>query len=521
VAQALARRHADDDHPAPVERRETHISWVFLVGDRAYKLKKPLVLDFVDYGTAQRRRDMCRAEVRLNARLAPDIYLGVRSIRPRAGGGVDVDDDADAPGALDFLVEMRRYDEEQTLRAAVTRGGPAAADLAELGRVLAAFHHDSAEQIDPHGRARVLALIERNLGELAALPAGADTLDRLRTVGRFLRAWASARADLLDERAAAGRVREVHGDLRAEHVVLRPALAVVDCVEFDPGLRTLDVADDLAFLAMDLTRLGADDRVAQVTQAYREAGGDYGDERLLWFYAVHRALVRAKVALIRAGQEGDRDEARRRAVRGAALVALAGRLSWRARGPLVLVVCGAPASGKSRLAAELAGDGDLPVLSSDVVRKELAGLGPQDRAPESAYTPEFTDRTYDELAARAVQALAASPTVVVDATFGRRRDRDALRRRVGDSAEVVFAECLVPPSVLGERARRRERDPARVSDATEAVAQRLLKAWQPLHDVAPRSHLPVRTDRPVKAAAGDVLALLDERLSGGSTTQPS
>jgi uncharacterized protein len=513
VAQALARRHADHGHPAPVERRETHISQVFLVGDRAYKLKKPLVLDFVDYGTAQRRRDMCLAEVRLNARLAPDIYLGVRAVRPRADGGVNVDDDTDAPGALDFLVEMRRYDEEQTLRAAVARRGVAAGELAQLGRVLAAFHRDSPERIDPHGRARVLALIERNLGELAALPAGADTLDRLRTAGRFLRAWISARAGLLDARAAAGRVREVHGDLRAEHVVLRPALSVVDCVEFDPGLRTLDVADDLAFLAMDLARLGADERVAQVTQAYREAGGDYGDERLLWFYAVHRALVRAKVALIRAGQEGDPEESRSRAARGAELVALAGRLSWRARGPLVLVVCGAPASGKSRLAASLAADDDLPVLSSDVVRKELAGLAPQDRAPESAYTPEFTDRTYDELAARAVRALAASPAVVVDATFGRRRDRDALRRRVGETAEVVFAESLVPAAVLAERARRRERDPARVSDATAVIAQRLLEAREPLDDVAPRAHLPVRADRPVDAVAGDVRALLDERLA--------
>ena len=234
MAQALARRHADGQ-PAPVELRETHISRVFLVGDRAYKLKKPLVLDFVDYGTPERRQEMCLAEVRLNARLAPDLYLGVRSVRPQLGGGVAVHDDADEPGALDYLVEMRRYDEDETLAAAVRRGDVSPGDLADLGRLLEEFHRDSRVDAAASGRISVLALVERNLSELAALPAGADTRDRLRTVGRFLRAWVSARGDLLDDRAAAGRVREVHGDLRAEHVILRPALRVVDCVELDPA----------------------------------------------------------------------------------------------------------------------------------------------------------------------------------------------------------------------------------------------------------------------------------------------
>lgn len=513
LACALARRHAGAGGSADVQTRQTHISWAFLVGDRAYKLKKPIVLDFVDYGTAERRREMCLAEVRLNARLAPDIYLGVRSVRAGAGGELELGDTAE-PDGLDFLVEMRRYDEAQTLAAAVARGDVPAGDLADLGALLAAFHRDCRPQVDAGGRARVLTLIERNLGELTGVPAAAGALDRLRVLGRFLQAFAGARAGVLDERAAAGHVREVHGDLRAEHVILRPALQVVDCVEFDPGLRTLDVADDLAFLAMDLTALGAGDAVPQVTRAYRAAGGDYGDERLLWFYGVHRALIRAKVALVRVGQDPGADAAGRRAARGAALLALAERLVWRARGPLVLAVCGAPASGKSRLAAALATGCDLPAISSDVVRKSLAGLAPEDRAPESAYTPEFTDRTYEEVAAGAVRALGASPAVVVDATFGRRRHRDILRRRVGDSAEIVFVECVVPAATLAERARRRERDPARISDATAAIARRLLEAWEPLDDVAAASQLALRTDRPAGAVVDDLLALLDERLSG-------
>ena len=496
-----------------MEIRETHISWVFLVGDRAYKLKKPVVLEFVDYGTAERRREMCLAEVRLNARLAPDIYLGVRSLQRREGGSLELDGPA-APGAVDFLVEMRRYDEDQTLASAAARGQVERAPLAELGAVLAAFHRACPRRSGSPGRARVLAEIERNLMELTAEPAIGDLLPRVQAAGRLLRAFVAGHGELLDARAAAGHVREVHGDLRAEHVVLAPRLSIVDCVEFDPGLRTLDVADDLAFLAMDLTARDAGDAVPAITEAYRAAGGDPGAEELLWFYAVHRALVRAKVTLIRAGQEPDPETARRRVTRASGFVALSGRLAWRARGPLVMVVCGPPASGKSVLAAQLAADG-LPVISSDVVRKELAGLAPHERAPESAYSAEFTARTYDELAGRAAGALAASTAVVVDATFGRRRDRDALRRRLGASARLVFVECVVAPEVVAERARRREGDPTRVSDATEAIARRAQAAWELLDEVPADAHLPVRADRPVEAVAGDVLALLDERLARG------
>jgi aminoglycoside phosphotransferase family enzyme/predicted kinase len=483
---------------------------VFLVSDRAYKLKKPVILDFVDYGTAERRRDMCLAEVRLNARLAPELYLGVRSIRARGDGGLEIEHTAD-PGALDFLVEMRRYDEDQTLAAAAVRGDLVAGDLADVGTMLARFHGDSPVRGEPRGAARVLAEVERNLTELAAqvLPAGA--LGRVLALGRFLRAFVSAHAAVLDERAASGRVREVHGDLRAEHVILRPRLSVVDCVEFDPELRTLDVADDLAFLAMDLTALGAGGCVPSLTTAYRAAGGDDGGERLLWFYAVHRALVRAKVGFVRAAQKtgGDGEHATAAATR----VGLAERLSWRARAPLVLAICGPPASGKSQLAATLAASHGLPVLNSDLVRKELAGIAPHERAPQSAYSADFTDRTYDELAARAARVLGQGTTVVVDATFGRRRDRDVLRRRIAGSADVVFVECLAPAAVLAERARIRAQDPARISDATEPIAQRARAAWQPLDDVPPGAHLALRSDRPVDAVAGDLIALLDERLS--------
>lgn len=513
VARALAGRQPGAEAPAHVETRETHISWVFLAGDRAYKLKKPLVLDFVDYGTAERRREMCLEELRLNARLAPDVYLGVRALVPRAEGGLAVSHDAADPSAVDFLVEMQRYAEDQTMAAAAARGEVDPRDLVEVGSLVARFHRDCPVRLQRRGAARALAEIDRNLSELTREPGGAELLGRVAALARFLRAFITGRAVPLDARGASGLVREVHGDLRAEHVILRPRLSIVDCLEFDSDLRTLDVADDLAFLAMDLTALGADRWVPALLEGYEAAGGNFGDEGLLWFYAAHRALVRVKVALVRAGQEGAGGSARCGAP--GALTRIAERLSWRARGPLVLTVCGPPASGKSQLAAALAAAYGLPVLSSDLVRKELAGGSPQDRAPDSAYSDEFTDRTYRELADRARRALGGARTVVVDATFRREADRSTWRRRLAGEAAVVFVECVAPVAVLAERARRREQDPHRVSDATAAVAERLRSAWQPLGEITPDLHLAVRTDRPVRNILGDLLALLDERLAVG------
>lgn len=492
-----------------VQRRETHISHLFLTGDRAYKLKKPLVLDFLDYGTPELRLQACRDEVRLNRRLAPELYLGVRGLVP-AAGAVKLAD-AEDPQAIDYLVQMRRYDEEQTLAAAVGRGEPGADQLRRLGTTLAAFHADCPPAAGAPGAVRALAMVERNLKELGARLVEADDIGRVLTLGRFLRAFVRARAALFDRRAAEGRVREVHGDLRAEHVILRPRLSVVDCVEFDAGLRTLEVADDLGFLAMDLCALGAEPAAREVVAGYRAAGGDCGPDELLWFHAVHRALVRAKVAFVRARQEEDDAAAGSRAEAGR-LLGLAESLSWRARGPLALVLCGVPASGKSYLAKALADAFALPRLSSDVVRKELAGLGPHERAPETAYATDVSAGTYQALAERAADGVAQHGCVLLDATFRHRADRERLRRALEPGIPVVFAECLAPAAVLAERADLRDRDPDRVSDATADIARRLRAEWEPLDEVPAAAHLALRTDRPVSGVISDLAALLDERL---------
>ncbi len=395
---ALALPETSPGNPSEVEVRETHISWIFLAGERAYKLKKPLVLPFLDYGSPERRREMCREEVRLNRRLADDLYLGVRGVAPDGQGGFALTGEDD-PRAVDFVVEMLRYDEDRTLAATLERGVLRAADVVRVARTLAAFHAACPLIPDGHeGARRIEREVERNLEQLQGVAELADERRRIGSLGRFLAAFVASRRGELDARAKRGCVRDCHGDLRAEHVLLGDQVTVVDCVEFDPSLRAIDMADDLAFLVMDLTALGGERFAAMLVSEYRDAGGDCGESSLLSFFAVHRALVRAKVLLVRAGQLAPGNAAHGYAsAQARERLVVAERFAWRARLPLAVVVCGVPASGKSHLASELARHSDLAMLGSDRVRKEVAGISPSTRASPEHYSAEFSRAIYSEL----------------------------------------------------------------------------------------------------------------------------
>ena len=513
VREALARPETYPHRPASVEVRETHISWVFLAGELAYKLKKPLVLDFLDYGTPARRREMCAAEVRLNRRLAPDLYLGVRGVA-LAGDGAELTDETD-PRAVDFVVEMRRYDEDRTLAAKLERGEVYRRDVVEVGRLLARFH-EGAPRVAPDGAPVLTAerRFERNLQELLGDVEQRSEIERVQGLERFAHAFVTAHAQTFGARANSGRIRDGHGDLRAEHVLLDDGVRIVDCVEFDPGLRELDVADDLAFLVFDLAARGGERLGEVLVDAYRDAGGDPGPDALIAFYAAYRALVRAKVALVRGAQlPGTSAEHGQQSAHARDLISLAECFAWQARRPLTIVVCGVPASGKSHLAHALAELSGLPHLSSDVIRKRLAGFRPTERAAAEAYSAEWNARTYAELGRRASGALAGNGGAIADATFRHRDDRRQFTSALGAPRQVVFIECRAPGPVLARRASYREHDRGRVSDAGLAVVLREQSGWEPLDEVPASAHLALRTDRPVEQITADVLALLDRRLA--------
>ncbi len=457
---------------APVSVHETHASWVLVAGERAYKVKKPVALVFLDYSTLARRRAACREEVDVNQALAPEIYLGVRAL-VRDDGGLHLAVEH-APGAVEYVVEMRAFDERDTLAALIDAGRLVREDVEQTARAIAEFHRD-AEVDRAWGPERVRERWRRNLAELAEVPP--PRAWRLDVMGGFAEAFVRRRAGELSARAAAGLARDGHGDLRCEHVLVHP-LRIVDRIEFDPRLRRADVACDVAFLAMDLEALDRGWAVQALYDAYARSGLDVGGQALRDFYAAHWAVVRAKVALIAAGERvGERREEQLRVA--AAMWRLAERLCWRARRPLAIVVCGPAANGKSVLAAALAARARAPVVSSDEVRKRLAGVDPSQRAGAEHYRAAFTRATYERLAADAAGELEHEGRVIVDATCRARREREPLLATLrAAGARTLLVRCQVPLALALERAARRLEQPGHLSDATPAIVERHYREFE-------------------------------------------
>lgn len=470
-------------HPRTVELRETHISWVFRAAGLAYKVKKPLVLPFLDYGTLHRRREMCIEEVRLNRRLAPGLYLGIVAIVPQ-GDGYSLAPAHDSR-AIEYAVEMRAVEEDRSVAALAMADEIDGRQIEAVATRIARFH--AAASVVPPERRSVSRLAAPLLDNLSTLrEAGSRVLeqDRLRAAEEFTSGFLSNEQALLAARAAEGRIREGHGDLRAEHVILpeRGPLYIYDCIEFERGLREIDVAADLAFLVMDLARLGREDLMSKLIDAYRLAGGNPGDDRLLFFFAAYRAWVRAVVACERALELdiGDRS-CTEQEVEARKLVALGHRFAWRARGPMLLLICGVSASGKTTLAERLAQASGWPHVSSDRIRKQAARIGPEERGEESIYIDELSARTYREMGRAAREALGGGSGVIVDATFNRRTDREAFEEGLGEERHPhLVVECACSRRTLLRRAREREDDPSRVSDAGVEIVERQLAERAPL-----------------------------------------
>jgi aminoglycoside phosphotransferase family enzyme/predicted kinase len=499
---ALLRPEAFPHHPAAVELRETHISWVFLAGENVYKVKKPVRFPFLDYSTPALRHEYCHAELDLNRRFAPDVYRGVVALVPE-GDGLAIAPEHD-PRAVDYAVAMRRYDESATLAARLDRGDVEEREVLTIGAAIAGWHAVAPVISEPDGLGEVVEETLTTLREAGA-PAA-----RLAGLARFSRAGLNGFGRELDARALAGRARDGHGDLRAEHILIAEHVTAVDGVEFDQALRATDVGYDLAFLVMDVAR--RDEALARaLVRGYRAASGDPGTDGLLDFFCVVRALVRAKIDLLRADQLSG-TAARERAARARELLGLAERFAWRARLPRIVCVTGLSASGKSTVAEALAAKTGWPVLSSDRVRKQRAGIGAFEPASQDVYGDDESRAVYQGLAQLAAAAVHHDGGVIVDATFRRAVDAEAFQTASVVMAEAEWLVCEAPPAVLLERAAARA-GRGSVSDAGPAVVAAQIAAHQGPFE--PRGRLLARLDttRPLPELLEGLAAELDTRLA--------
>jgi len=504
IVAALGRPDAYPRPPASVEHLETHISHVFLAGDRVYKLKKPVRLDFIDFSTRELRRRYCLRELELNRRLAPETYRRVVPIVEDAGRfrvadraieqGSAPAPDASAP--VEYAVEMRRLPETGMMPRLLDRGALTAADLGGLAELLADFHaraERSARIEEIAGPARMRARIEANLDDLesfaSAIPERASPEAPILgpALHEHLRRWFDAelraRETLMRERIEDDRARDCHGDLHAGNICLsQRGWVVFDCIEFDDDLRCLDVAAEMGFLAMDLARRGHPELADALLDRYAARAHDQTLFDLQPLYQTHYGLVRGKVDAIAARQHADdHDEGVRRWRTAAEFAAF---VSGRTLGPVLIVLCGLPATGKSHIARALAHPLDAEILQSDRIRKRLAGIDPTARAHRSAhpdiYTPGFTDRTYDALADRARELLGAGRSVIADATHptaARRAQTLATARSLDVPAAIIHATCAEPE--IQRRMRDRAADASEVSDADLDVYRRAKAGFEP------------------------------------------
>jgi aminoglycoside phosphotransferase family enzyme/predicted kinase len=458
--QALLDPKTYPEGTTRVEFRETHVSRLYFTDHHVYKVKKPVDFGFLNFTTLDRRRFFCNEEVRLNRRYCPDTYLGVVEIR-RLGTRLTIGREGEI---VDYAVQMRRLPEDRMLDRLLEAGEPLPAGLPEaLGRHIARMHRASEicrKEDEGPNLETVKTNWRENFSQVAPFSGKTLSQKALDICSTYVDRFLDRNAPLMERRQEEGFVREGHGDLHTGNICLTDPICIYDCIEFNRRFRVADIAADLAFLLMDLDFRSRRDLSAAILAAYHEAMGKDPDmELLLPFYKIYRAFVRGKVesflAEDRVAKEATRREAEKTASRYFNLA-----LGYLCP-PALIITCGLMGTGKTTVGRALAEAVGATLLRSDRIRKELAGVEETVRLEDSygrgTYGPEFTRRTYERLLERTMTALSAGQTVVADASFIRREDRERFRDAAAKLAVpfcVLAVECD-ERTVIGRLDRRR------------------------------------------------------------------
>ena len=470
---------------ATIEVVETHISWVFLAGPYAYKVKKPVNLGFVDFSTLDARRHYCEEELRLNRRLAPDLYLDVVEIR----GAAETPRIAGSGPLLDYALRMHRFPQQALASRLLARGELTAELITDFASYLAEFHSSlpPLQPSEPYGTPQTVQHnATQNFEQISSLLTASGDAQALAALRSWTECEFLARRREIQERHSAGMIRECHGDLHLGNIVLlNGKLVPFDCIEFSAQLRWNDVMSEVAFLAMDLIDRGAP-RLAWLTlSTYLEATGAYAGLSILRFYLVYRALVRAKIHLIRARQSATSTTESSRLVQAfRGYLALAEKCSHQGE-PRLLLMHGFSASGKSVVAQELVQACGAIRVRSDVERKRLHSMAALERSASSVggglYGADSTHATYTRLAEVARTILQAGYTAVVDAVFLHRAPRAQLRQLAAAlHVPVTVIDVQAPLAVLRARVMARAAQTTEPSEATLEVLEHQLQTAEPL-----------------------------------------
>ncbi len=502
-----------------VEVRETHSAVVFLAGNRAYKMKKAVDYGFLDFTTLQKRRHFCYQELFLNQRAAPDIYREVHAVIPNGRGGYRIVAEEN-PAAVEYLVQMVRLPEDMMLDARLERGEVTPEMMGELGRIIANIHAhaQTSDEIAAAGDLEGVRFnVEENFEQTEAYIGRTISQETYDTVSAYARRFMEQRETLFHSRSRNGFVRDTHGDLHAQQICIEAngRISVLDCIDFNDRFRYGDVAWDVGFMAMDLEARGHPDLARAFVDGYLEQADDPGMPELLPFYQCYRAYVRGKVEGFRLDQPGLSDQEAAE-VRGRAegYFRLAEQYARTMIGPNIVLIGGLMGTGKSTLAQGLARERGHTYISSDVVRKQMQGLPPEERHfvdwNAEIYTPEMTERTYDELARLAAEALEQGRSIVIDASFIRAQHRarfETLSRAGG--VPLLFVLCELPEEETRRRLDARAAQGGDPADGRWEIYAAQRDSFQPPDELSADSVISLDTSESSEAVVRTLVSHLD------------
>ncbi|MBI5888644.1 MAG: AAA family ATPase [Deltaproteobacteria bacterium] len=488
---ALLDPEAYPERPASIELRQTHISYIFFTPDAVYKIKKPVNFGFLDFSTPAKRLFYCNEEVRLNKRLAPDMYYGVVPVceeggRVRVGG----------PGTpVDYAVKMTRLRPETILEEMVKKDEAAPEIIKKVAQVIAGFHKAAATdaRISAFGSADAIRKnCEENFSQTGGGGAAAMSMsisrERLGAIRGYAVGFLKSNEALFQRRVKDGFIRDCHGDIHLENISIDGGVRIFDCIEFSERFRFSDTASDIAFLSMDLDFHNRHDLARLLEDEYLSAMNDSDGGKLLNFYKCYRAYVRGKVDGLKFMEaevtDAEKSEAFLSALRHfhlSAVYASGGFI------PMMIILGGLSGTGKTALAMRLAKTINAPAVSSDTVRKELAGVSPHERLSagfqKGIYSAEFTEKTYNELVLRGAGLLRQGRTCILDATFSKNSFIEKARAAaLSAKGGFKIIECRAGDETIKDRITKRLAMPPApgepVSDITWEVYQEQKRSFE-------------------------------------------
>jgi aminoglycoside phosphotransferase family enzyme/predicted kinase len=516
LQQALANPAIYPEPTSSVQVRETHISLVFLTDQYVYKIKKPVNLGFLDYATLAQRQVMCEQELQLNRRLSSDIYLDVVAIYQQGQTYTFIR----TGSVVEYAVKMRRLPEDATLYEYLQHQGAPLDTMRLLARKLATFHaaHPAPKASIPYGsRERVMADWQENFAQTIDVVGHTLSRESYHRIEQSVGVFLMQRAAWFGQRIEDGHIRDCHGDLRAEHIYLEGnQVQIIDCIEFNPQFRYIDAASEIAFLAMDLERLGFSAHADVFVRAYVAAVGDVTLYRLLDFYRCYRAYVRGKVRSFLWRDAGHRrDHAHRLLHEAQTYFDLAARYAQRLTRPILVMTTGLIGSGKSTIAQGVAEALGLELYRSDQIRKTRAGLTPD--TPQRVaygtglYSASVSEQTYEALAVLARDALQRGASVIVDAAFSKQAQRlqfHDLAQAAG--ADCYLLECLVPEETLRARLQRRMQTPGVISDGRLEILPQFKQSYEPVQNIGKMAHIRLDATQPIAQCVQHALSTIQE-----------